>query len=64
MPAYRIVGEAPTEHRERMKQLLIKHLGEAAQPSTAVIDTRGAIILIRKGTPTLSELRRLLREVE
>jgi peroxiredoxin len=63
-PAYSIVADATTEQREQLKLTVTKHLGEAALPSTAVIDQHGSIIRIRKGVPSLSELRRLLRQVQ
>jgi thiol-disulfide isomerase/thioredoxin len=63
-PAYTFVPDSTPGQREELKQLLVKHLGEAALPSSIVIDRRGAIVRIRKGLPSVSEVRRLLRQIE
>ena len=63
-PHTTIVADATTDQREQLKQTLIKHLGDAALPSTAVIDKHGQSSTSAKASPSLSELRRLLREIQ
>ncbi|MFN0127820.1 MAG: ASPIC/UnbV domain-containing protein [Verrucomicrobiales bacterium] len=59
-PAYTLLESTTAADQEWVKQLLVEHLGEAVLPATVVVDARGSVVRIRKGIPTLSEVRRLL----
>lgn len=59
-PAYALLEATTAADQQWMKQLLVEHLGEAVLPATVIVDARGSVVRIRKGVPTLSEVRRLL----
>jgi hypothetical protein len=58
-PPYLLLEALRDDDRERILALLRERLGEVALPSTIILDARGDLWLIRKGTPTLSEIRHL-----
>lgn len=62
-PAYSLMAGVTQEEKAAVKQLLIKHLGDAVLPATVFVDAQGAIVRVRKGTPTLSEIRGWARQM-
>lgn len=62
-PAYTLLDTVSESERAAMKELLIRHLGEAVLPATVMVDDQGRVLRVRKGLPTLSEVRRLLRQL-
>ena len=59
-PPYQLLLGLPDQAEKNLTSVLEKKLGEVALPSTLVVNRKGEILLIKKGTPTLSELRSLL----
>ena len=55
-PPYEIL---PSSERAAVESLLKKHFGEMPLPSTFILDNRGRLLKVLKGTPTLSQLRLL-----
>ena len=45
-----------------MREHVVETLGEDATPATIVTDAEGNVLLTRWGAPSVSELRRLLRD--
>ena len=62
-PAYALLTGTTGDEKEAMKKLLIKHLGEAVLPATVMIDGEGNVVRVRKGVPTVSEVRRILKQM-
>lgn len=61
-PAYRLLVDLPTAHRAEVAAFLRDQTGaEAPLPSSIVTDGAGRVLLVTKGIPNISELRRLLK---
>jgi thiol-disulfide isomerase/thioredoxin len=61
-PPYEILSSITAAQREAVGQLLETRFGERPLPATLIIDRAGRVLLARKGTPTLSQLRRIFGE--
>lgn len=60
-PAYRLLDDLVGPERERVKVVLSKALGkEPPLPSTVVTDEDGRVLAAFSGTPSVSQLRKLL----
>jgi peroxiredoxin len=59
-PAYELLLDVSTETIDLVVELGRESLGNAGLPMTIVVDDEGRVQLVRLGTPTVSELRRLL----
>lgn len=61
-PAYHILSSLLPVEQEKISGLFRKHLGDAALPSTMVTNSTGDVLLIKKGTVSVSAVRQLLRK--
>jgi hypothetical protein len=59
---YELLLELPESARNRVREHVVETLGEDATPATIVTDAEGNVLLTRWGAPSVSELRRLLRD--
>ena len=62
-PAYVSLDGVTSDEKTLVKQLLIKHLGDAVLPATVFVDARGSVVRVRKGVPTVSEVRRWIGQM-
>jgi len=63
-PAYELLIDLNPTQRSEVQLLLAETLGAEVLPSTIVTDRQGRVVLVAKGIPTVSELRKLLDSVD
>jgi hypothetical protein len=63
-PAYELLGPLSPEARQEVNDWVAGRLKASALPASLVTNAEGGVLLTRFGVPTVSELRRLLDELE
>jgi thiol-disulfide isomerase/thioredoxin len=59
-PGYQVLTALDGPQRESLEALLRDRFGDLPLPATIVTGAAGEVILLKKGTPTVSEIRRLV----
>ena len=63
-PGYQVVTSLSGPQRESLETLLRDRFGDLPLPATIVTGGGGEVLLLRKGTPTVSDIRKLLEASE
>ncbi len=63
-PAYRLLVDLPDEDVAEVRDLIARQLGIDALPGCVITDRSGRVLSCQPGLPTVSDIRRLLREIE
>lgn len=63
-PPYRLLQQLTAENRNAFANVLADSINTKALPSTIVTDASGTVLLSTPGVPTLSQIRKTLREIK
>ncbi len=63
-PAYKLLTDLTEDQRKQVEEVVSDTLKTDALPSTIVTDANGRVLLITAGLPTVSELKKILQNLE